>query len=237
MQPSPSADTRRPSFPSALISIAAPSFRCGAALTTLGLSSNFGREQLFPAGGILLPKEASMAFSPDDIRANREFFAAKLRAEAEKQSVVNWVKKEPGAKEIVLLDARASAALARLPPAARGAGGFPHRHADAAGRGRLAALPAHRLAACAGHAGLLPRRAHRRVRLGRRRSRRRIRPPQADAGHAIGAGAGVAGARRAVARAAHFSAGDLWPGLRGRRRDRLRQPGAPGVGPATGGRP
>ena len=47
-----------------------------------------------------------MAFSPDDIRANREFFAAKLRAEAEKQSVVNWVKKEPGAKEIVLRSPR-----------------------------------------------------------------------------------------------------------------------------------
>ena len=54
-----------------------------------------------------------MAFSPDDIRANREFFAAKLRAEAEKQSVVNWVKKEPGAKEIVLLDARARDAFAK----------------------------------------------------------------------------------------------------------------------------
>src|SRR5438445_13614505 len=112
MQPSPSADTRRPSFPSALISIAAPSFRCGAALTTLGLSSNFGREQLFPAGGILLPKEGSMAFSRDDIRANRALFAAQLRGAAEKQCVVNWVKKERGAKASVLLDARARDAFA-----------------------------------------------------------------------------------------------------------------------------
>ena len=54
-----------------------------------------------------------MAFSPDDVRANREFFAAKLRAEAEKQAVVNWVKKEPGAKEIVLVDSRARDAFAK----------------------------------------------------------------------------------------------------------------------------
>jgi rhodanese-related sulfurtransferase len=54
-----------------------------------------------------------MAFSPDDVRANREFFAAKLRAEAEKQSVVNWVKKEPRAREIVLLDTRARDAFAK----------------------------------------------------------------------------------------------------------------------------
>ena len=54
-----------------------------------------------------------MAFSPDDVRANREFFAAKLRAEAEKQAVVHWVKKEPGAKEIVLVDSRARDAFAK----------------------------------------------------------------------------------------------------------------------------
>jgi rhodanese-related sulfurtransferase len=54
-----------------------------------------------------------MAFSPDDIRANHEHFAAKLRAEAEKQAVVNWVKKEPGAKEIVLLDARSRDGFAK----------------------------------------------------------------------------------------------------------------------------
>ena len=54
-----------------------------------------------------------MAFSPDDIGANREYFAAKLRAEAEKQAVVNWVKKEPGAKEIVLLDARSRDGFAK----------------------------------------------------------------------------------------------------------------------------
>ncbi|HEX9603430.1 MAG TPA: rhodanese-like domain-containing protein [Myxococcales bacterium] len=54
-----------------------------------------------------------MAFSPDDVGANREFFAAKLRAEAEKQSVINWVKKEPRAHEIVLLDTRARDAFAK----------------------------------------------------------------------------------------------------------------------------
>ena len=54
-----------------------------------------------------------MAFTPDDVKANREYFAAKLRAEAEKQAVVNWVKKQPGAKEIVLLDARSRDGFAK----------------------------------------------------------------------------------------------------------------------------
>jgi rhodanese-related sulfurtransferase len=48
-----------------------------------------------------------MAFTSEDIRANREYFAAKLRAEEQKQSVIHWVKNEPGAPDIVLLDTRA----------------------------------------------------------------------------------------------------------------------------------
>ena len=47
-----------------------------------------------------------MAFSPDDIRANREYFVAKLRANEQQADVVHWVKKDPGFHEIVLLDAR-----------------------------------------------------------------------------------------------------------------------------------
>lgn len=54
-----------------------------------------------------------MAFTPDDVEANREYFAAKLRSEAEKQAVANWVKKEPGAKEIVLLDTRSRDGFAK----------------------------------------------------------------------------------------------------------------------------
>ncbi len=54
-----------------------------------------------------------MAFTADDVRSNREFFAAKLRAEGEKQSVINWVKKEPNAREIVLVDTRSRDAFAK----------------------------------------------------------------------------------------------------------------------------
>jgi len=56
-----------------------------------------------------------MAFkvTPDDIRANREYFAAKLRAEEQKASVIHWVKKEPGGHEIVLIDTRARDAFAK----------------------------------------------------------------------------------------------------------------------------
>jgi rhodanese-related sulfurtransferase len=54
-----------------------------------------------------------MAFTSDDVKANREYFAAKLRAEAEKQAVVNWVKKQPGAKEIALVDTRSRDGFAK----------------------------------------------------------------------------------------------------------------------------
>jgi rhodanese-related sulfurtransferase len=47
-----------------------------------------------------------MAFSQDDIRANREHFAAKLRAEKQKVEVVAKVKKEPSAGDFLLLDVR-----------------------------------------------------------------------------------------------------------------------------------
>jgi rhodanese-related sulfurtransferase len=58
-------------------------------------------------------KEVLMAFSSDDLRANRDFFTAKLRAEHQKQSAIDWVKKEPNAPEIVLIDTRARDAFAK----------------------------------------------------------------------------------------------------------------------------
>jgi len=54
-----------------------------------------------------------MAFTPDDIRANREYFVAKLRAEEQKQSVVHWVKNEPGGHDIVLIDTRSRDAFTK----------------------------------------------------------------------------------------------------------------------------
>jgi 3-mercaptopyruvate sulfurtransferase SseA len=58
-------------------------------------------------------KEASMAFSSDDVRANREFFAEKLRAEFQKQNAIDWVKREPNAPEIVLVDVRSRDGFAK----------------------------------------------------------------------------------------------------------------------------
>ncbi len=53
-----------------------------------------------------------MAFSQDDLRANREYFAAKLRAEKQKVDVVAKVKKEAGAGDFLLLDVRTREAYA-----------------------------------------------------------------------------------------------------------------------------
>ena len=47
-----------------------------------------------------------MAFSREDIEANREHFAAKLRAEKQKADVAQWAKGEAGAGDFLLLDAR-----------------------------------------------------------------------------------------------------------------------------------
>jgi rhodanese-related sulfurtransferase len=56
-----------------------------------------------------------MAFKPtqDDIRANHDYFAAKLRAEEQKQSVIHWVKQEPGGHDMVLIDTRPRDAFAK----------------------------------------------------------------------------------------------------------------------------
>ena len=54
-----------------------------------------------------------MAFTEDDIKANREFFAAKLRAEKQKADVVHWVKGEPAGGDFVLLDVRTRDAFAK----------------------------------------------------------------------------------------------------------------------------
>jgi rhodanese-related sulfurtransferase len=54
-----------------------------------------------------------MAFSQDDIRANRDYYAAKLRAEKQKVDVLAKVKKEAGAGDFLLLDVRAREAFAQ----------------------------------------------------------------------------------------------------------------------------
>jgi rhodanese-related sulfurtransferase len=51
-----------------------------------------------------------MAFGPEDIRSNRDFFAAKLRAEKQKAEVVKKVKDGLGG-DFVLLDVRSRAAF------------------------------------------------------------------------------------------------------------------------------
>jgi rhodanese-related sulfurtransferase len=45
-----------------------------------------------------------MAFSAEDIRANREYFAAKLRAEKQKADIIRKVKQ--GSGDFLLLDVR-----------------------------------------------------------------------------------------------------------------------------------
>jgi rhodanese-related sulfurtransferase len=54
-----------------------------------------------------------MAFSQEDLRANREYFAAKLRAERQKADVVKKVKREPDAPDFVLVDTRPREAFAK----------------------------------------------------------------------------------------------------------------------------
>src|SRR5467141_821715 len=83
------------------------------------------------------------------------------------------------------------APLARLPPAPGRPGHFADRFADAAGGGGLAAVLAQRVAACAGHARVLPHRPHHRLRARRWRRRRRDGPPAADALHPDGPGDGL----------------------------------------------
>jgi len=50
-----------------------------------------------------------MAFNPDEMRANRDYFAAKLRAERQKADVVRKVKESKG--DFILLDTRARQAF------------------------------------------------------------------------------------------------------------------------------
>lgn len=54
-----------------------------------------------------------MAFSQEDIRRNRDYFAEKLKAERQLADVQRWVNKEPGAPEFVLVDTRARDAFAK----------------------------------------------------------------------------------------------------------------------------
>ncbi len=50
-----------------------------------------------------------MPFTPEDVRANRDYFAAKLRAEKQKASVVKKVK--DGIGDFILVDVRPRAAF------------------------------------------------------------------------------------------------------------------------------
>jgi rhodanese-related sulfurtransferase len=54
-----------------------------------------------------------MAHSPEDIKANRDYFAAKLRAEKQKADVEHWAKGEAAGGDFVLLDVRTRDAFAK----------------------------------------------------------------------------------------------------------------------------
>jgi rhodanese-related sulfurtransferase len=54
-----------------------------------------------------------MPFAAADIRANRDYFVNKLRAEKQKNDVIKRVKGELGAGEFVLLDTRTRDAFAK----------------------------------------------------------------------------------------------------------------------------
>lgn len=54
-----------------------------------------------------------MAFTSEDIRANRDFFAQKLRVERQKNDVAQWAKGEASAPSFVLLDTRGRDAFAK----------------------------------------------------------------------------------------------------------------------------
>ena len=61
-----------------------------------------------------------MAFKPEDIEANRAFFAAKLRAEKQKNDLIHKVKDGEG-EPFLLLDVRPRAAFRRSHIQGRGA--------------------------------------------------------------------------------------------------------------------
>ena len=79
-------------------------------------------------------KEPTMSFAAEDIRANRDYFVNKLRAEKQKNDVIKRVKGEPGASEFLLLDTRSRDAFAK----AHIPGAF---SAPLGGAGRCAAAP------------------------------------------------------------------------------------------------
>ena len=54
-----------------------------------------------------------MAFPAEDIRANREYFAAKLKAERQMNDVARWSEGKPGSAEFLLLDVRGRDAFAK----------------------------------------------------------------------------------------------------------------------------
>ena len=54
-----------------------------------------------------------MASTEQDIRANRDYFAAKLRAERQQSDVAKWAEGKPGAPDFLLLDVRGRDAFAK----------------------------------------------------------------------------------------------------------------------------
>jgi rhodanese-related sulfurtransferase len=54
-----------------------------------------------------------MAHTADDVKANRDYFAEKLRVEKQKSDVEHWVKGEPQGGDFLLLDVRARDAFAK----------------------------------------------------------------------------------------------------------------------------
>lgn len=63
--------------------------------------------------GAMTDMEATMRFTLEDIRANRDYFTHKLRAEKQKNDVIKKVKEEAGAGEFLLLDVRSRDAFAK----------------------------------------------------------------------------------------------------------------------------
>ena len=54
-----------------------------------------------------------MPFSPEDIKANADYFRAKLRAEKQVAGVVAWQKGDPAAGDFILVDSRPRDGFAR----------------------------------------------------------------------------------------------------------------------------
>jgi hypothetical protein len=79
------------------------------------------------AGAEARRRRTNVPFTPEDVRANREYFAAKLRAEKQKSQLIEKVKE--GVGDFLLLDVRPRAAFRKAH--VRGARCVPHEEAAA----------------------------------------------------------------------------------------------------------